>query len=142
MDSQEPPPSYEAVMTADYFVRKISFLNDPANKVHFNSVWKAVLRVYKAQQSLRQIPQSVESITFMNSMLELAANYATSLTFWRYSDESIVEIVSNWVFYVAWVNNASWVPTPKAVSSYQKSVEDDSKATEELFSAISTEVAI
>ncbi len=142
MDSQEPPPSYVGVITTDYFVRNISFLNDPANKVRFNSVWKAVLRVYKAQQSLRQTFQPVETITFMNFMLELAAKYATILTFCNYSDESIIEIVSNWVFYVAWVNNASWVPTPKAVSNYQKFVEDDSKDAEELFRAISSEVAM
>jgi hypothetical protein len=134
------PPSYNDFIAVNAFVKRVPFLASSANQNRFQLAWKVVYCVYKAQKPFRRPPMcNAEelSLSYMNHLLYITAFLVACEIYLGTSEEIIIEKVPNLIFFIAWKNNAVWVPAHKTV--HQKIEEDDA---EELFRAISNEIAL
>lgn len=138
--ANKAPPSYEDFVIVNSFVKKFPFLSEPGNEKNLQLTWRIVYCVYKAQKPFRRPPmcqQEEENFFQMNYLLHIAAFLAACEILLGTSDEIIIEKVPNVIFFLAWKNNAMWVPASTVV---HREIEKDD--VEELFRAISQEVAL
>jgi hypothetical protein len=138
---QKPePPSYNDFIIVNRFIQSVPFLTSSGKQNSLQLAWRVVYSVYKTQKPFRRPPMCQEeedSLSYMNHLLRVTAFLVACEIYLGTSEEVIIEKIPNLVFFIAWKNNAVWVPAHKTV--HQEIEEDD---VEELFRAISNEISL